>query len=58
MLPIFWLESADADLDRIMMGTASFESLEREGGAQWDPGAVRELNGKNASEPEVGASHW
>lgn len=37
---------------------AYFESLEREGGAQWDPGAVRELNGKNASEPEVGASHW
>ena len=37
---------------------AFFDALEREGGAQWDPGAVRELNGKNAQEPEVGASHW
>ncbi|MBK9579392.1 MAG: tRNA-dihydrouridine synthase [Fibrobacterota bacterium] len=37
---------------------AFFERLEQEGGASWDPGAVRELNGKNAEEPEAGASHW
>jgi len=37
---------------------AYFESLERDGGAEWDPGAVRELNGKNATEPEAGAQHW
>ncbi len=37
---------------------AFFEGLERDGGGEWDPGAVRELNGKNALEPEAGAAHW
>jgi len=37
---------------------AFFERLEREGGSRWNPEAVQELNGKNAMEPEVGATHW
>ncbi|HNY31447.1 MAG TPA: tRNA-dihydrouridine synthase [Fibrobacteria bacterium] len=48
-------ESVQQYLD---ISDAFFERLENEGGASWDPGAVRELNGKNAEEPEVGASHW
>lgn len=48
-------ESVSQYLD---VADAYFDSLEREGGAEWDPGAIRELNGKNAVEPEVGATHF
>lgn len=48
-------ESVSQYLD---VADAFFDRLESEGGAEWDPGAVRELNGKNATEPEPGATHF
>lgn len=48
-------ESVNQYLD---VAEAYFQGLEEDGGAIWDPGAVRELNGKSAEEPEAGASQW
>ena len=48
-------ESVNQYLD---VADSFFRNLEAEGGANWDPGAVRELNGKSAEEPEAGAIHW
>lgn len=48
-------ESVSQYLD---VADAFFDRLESEGGAEWDPGAVRELNGKNAVEPEPGETHF
>jgi len=35
-----------------------FARLSSDADVVWDPGAISELNGKNAAEPEVGATHW